>query len=165
MFPFRPGLLTAVTCVLLLLVGEPSQAQASPERTVIIAVMEDLPAFRPKAELSHPEAAELRGIVFLRDPGGADNSLVLISPAHLTVETLHEALRVLQRLRTRPNGAALGVLKVTSRPPSVHARDTITLRTRLSELESQQLGPVSKMMGAGRHIVVEDLSRLFIHAP
>jgi len=145
--------------------GVQAVAQSSAELPVIVAVLDDYPAFQVRPEQSGSQGCELRALVFRRSPTGENHSIVILNPAHVNAETLRDALQVLHASKgdqpgvTRNNLVALGVTR-RQRPPAAGTAEG--LEAKLLELRSAPVVQLSSLGGMGRSVAIADLSKYLL---
>lgn len=145
--------------VLGLVLGVPASAfaQAPIERPVTLVVLEGYPAFRSPAEQAHPNAREIRAFGFRQDPVHRDRATIVINPAHLSVQTLADALRALA-----PSGPSTGqapprnsiALGASERGRRVPPRLAAILSSKIADLMAQQSAAVPELGGTGRKLSI-----------
>lgn len=123
-------------------------AQAKP-RSVQVVVLEHFAAFDPDSARP-PEAKSFEAVVLRRAPWGDGGSIIVLSPAAVTPETLGGAIRALSA-PAGPNLIVVSAAAGARLPPSARA----ALEAQLEELTSQRPAYIPKL-GRGRSITIVD---------
>lgn len=139
-------------------------AQTSPDaKSVVVAVLDNYPAFSQNPAPSGRTKAEIRAIVFRQDPTDATRSLIVVNPGYLTPETIYTALRALNTLRANNGGPNLTVInRHGNGAPEAVTPAMASLRPIIMTLLSGERSHLNGHPGVGRFAMVSDsLSQYF----
>lgn len=157
---------TAYAAVLIVLVASATNpcaadAQESQSRQVVIAVLDDYPAFDPNIATREPRARTMRAVVIRSQPAQPQSSAILLNPAHLDANTLAEAF---EALTTCPSKSVMTPLPnyvplfAGAQPRTVQRRSVARAAAWVNELRSRPVEDVKRLAGSGRLITLENVS-------
>ena len=133
-----------------------AQANA-PDKAVVVAVLDDYPAFSPTPAPSGRTKRKLRAIVIRKDPVDSTRSVIIVNPANVTPETIYTALQTLNFSRANTDGPNFRTVVGHDRPSATEKPTTLAaLRGLVATLLTREPAHLRGHPGLARFTVVSE---------
>lgn len=137
--------------------ASPIHSQSHTTSSVIVAVPENYPAFRPVANQPDPRARELKALIIRTAPVGG-HTVILLNPSYVSPATLNDALAALRACGNAAAGAAptnLIAIRANRAAQPLDSAKVSALQERIAELQRRPVSRLAGLYESGRNIIAD----------